>query len=378
MVVTRKIEIYICEDDKQQRKELYDRLFDIQTVAVKVANMTASHLFMLDNTTPYLSEADRNNLVFLGCSGQKATKQNAPYVVASEHFKGKASMSMISSVQQQVRKMYQDDRKQGMWRRSLRSYKAGMPIPYKQGDFLNLRFATYTDREGKEHEGCFFTIEKIPFQMKFGRDRSNNRLVVERIISGEYKMCTSSLKYDPNRNKWYLLLCVDMPQQAYKPKEGKPMFAFLGILNPITCTCDIQARQAYDSGMRVWEIGTKEEFNYGRRQIQEAVRRLQTAMQYNRGGKGRKKKCQAIDRFHDKEQNYVKNKMHLYSRQLVDMAMKHRCDEIVLMKQTEREEQAKQEHEQGDHFVLRNWGYHGLKEMITYKAKMAGIKVTTK
>ena len=62
------------------------------------------------------------------------------------------------------------------------------------------------------------------------------------------------------------------------------MFAFLGVMNPIVCTTEINAKQEYDSGMRVFEIGTKEEFNYRRRQIQEAVRRCQLENRYNIGG----------------------------------------------------------------------------------------------
>ena len=52
------------------------------------------------------------------------------------------------------------------------------------------------------------------------------------------------------------------------------------------------------------------------------------------GGKGRKKKCQAIERWHEKEKNYVDTKLHIYSRMLVDMAVKHKCGKIVLMNQT--------------------------------------------
>ena len=131
MIITRKIEVFICEDDKDLRKSYYEKLYQNRDIAVKTANLGASHLFMLDSTTPYLSDDDRDKLVFLGCKGNKATRQNAPYVAASEKFKGQADMSMLSCVLQNVGKMYQDDRKKGMWNRSLRSYKANMPIPFK-------------------------------------------------------------------------------------------------------------------------------------------------------------------------------------------------------------------------------------------------------
>ena len=373
MVITRKIEVFICEDDKELRRAYYDKLYANRDIAVKVANMAMSHLFALDNTMPYLSDEDKETITFLGVKGNKATKQNAPYVAASQLFKGQADMGMVSCVLQNAQKMYQDDRKKGMWNKSLRSYKSNMPVPFKADRFINLRFAEYEDKEGKKREGCFFTLMGIPFQCRFGRDRSGNRLIVERIISGEYKMCTSSIQVDGR--KVFLMLCVDIPQKEVKLKEDKTLYAFLGVMNPIVCTCDVRAAKEYDSGMKTFEIGTAEEFNYRRRQIQEAVRRCQINNRYSVGGKGRKKKCQAIDRWHDKENNYVDTKLHTYSRLLVDLAVKHSCGKIVLMNQTHREDDAKSENAEGDNFVLRNWTYYGLKEKIAYKCKMYGIKM---
>lgn len=373
MVITRKIEVFVCEDDKTQRRAYYEKLYANRDIAVKVANMAMSHLFALDNTMPYLNEEDKEKITFLGVKGDKSTKQNAPYVAASEAFKGQADMGMVSCVLQNAQKMYQEDRKKGMWNKSLRSYKSNMPVPFKKDRFVNLRFAEYENGEGEKREGCFFTLIGVPFQMRFGHDRSGNRLIVERVINGEYKMCTSSLQFDDS--KIFLLLCVDMPKQETKVDPKKTLYAYLGVMNPIVCTCDARAAKEYDSGMKFFEIGTKEEFNYRRRQIQEAVRRCQINNRYSVGGKGRKKKCQAIDRWHDKENNYVDTKLHTYSRILIDLAVKHGCGTIALLNQKSREDKAKEDNQNGKPFVLRNWSYYGLKEKISYKAKMVGIKV---
>jgi len=371
MVITRKIEVFVCEDDKDQRKAHYEKLYANRDIAVKVANMGVSHLFALDNTMPYLSDEAKETVEFLGCKGQKATKQNAPYVAASEAFKGQADMSMISSVLQNAQKMYQDDRKRGMWNKSLRSYKSNMPIPFKADRFLGLRFDTYMGGDGQEHEGCFFTLMGVPFQMRFGRDRSGNRLIVERAIDGEYKMCTSSLQFDGK--KIFLLLCVDIPKKEVEVDVKKVLYAYLDVMTPIVCTCDVRAAKEYDSGYKWFEIGTREEFLYRRTQIQEAVRRCQTNNKYSVGGHGRKQKCKAIDRWHDKEDNYVDTKLHTYSRMLVDLAVKHGCGTIMLMNQKAREDKAKEDNQNGEPFVLRNWSYFGLKEKIGYKCKRVGV-----
>ena len=361
MVITRKISIYIL-GDKEEKQRVYDKLYKHIDAGYRIANMTASHLFMLDNTTPYLSEEDRENLTYLGCKGQVATKTNAPYVVASEQYKGEVNTSMICCLQQEVRKNYQADRKNGMFNRSLRSYKSNMPIPFKAIQYKLYKSIRVTD-DGKEREDINFTLLGITFAMNFGRDRSNNRVIVERVMDGTYKMCTSSIQKDGN--KLYLYLCVDIPKQEVKLTEDKRLYATLGVMNPIICSTT-------DTLAKVWEIGTKEEFYHRRKQIQEAIRRCQIANRYAVGGKGRKRKCQALDRYHDKEKNYVDTKLHTYSRMLIDIAIKHKCSELVLMKQTEREEASKD-----DQLVLRNWSYYGLKEKIKYKADMAGIKLIT-
>ena len=365
--------MFVAEDDKEVRKAYYDKLYANRDIAVKVANMCVSHLFALDNTMPYLSDEDREKVTFLGVGGNASTKRNAPYVAASEAFKGKADMGMVSCVLQSVQKMYQDDRKKGMWARSLRSYKGNMPVPYQTKRFVNLHFAEYTDGNGEKREGCFFTLTGIPMQMRFGRDRSGNRTLVERVVDGDYKMCTSSLQFDGK--KIFLLLCVDIPKKEVELSAKKILFAYLDVDVPIRCTTDVKAAKEYDSGMKWFEIGTKEEFLYRRRQIQELVRRCQINNKYSTGGKGRKKKCQALEHWHEKELNYIGTKLHMYSRMLVDLAMKHKCGKIVLVNQKEREEKAKEENMRGEPFLLRNWSYYGLKDKIKYKSKMMGIEV---
>lgn len=373
MIVTRKIEIFICESDKELRKHYYERLYLLRDTARDAANAAIAHLFMLDNQIPYLDEQSKDSIKYLGTKGTESSKQNVAYCLMSKLFKDKldGAADMLANLAQIVRKNYQEDRKQGMWKRSLRSYKSNLPIPFQRKSFYDFGFREYENGEGKQCTGCFFTLSKIPFQIKFGRDRSGNRLIVERVLSGEYKMATSSIVCDGN--KIFLLLCVDVPKKEIKLDEKKVLYAYLGVYNPIVCTTEVTAYREQDSGYKVFEIGTEEEFNYRRKQIQEAVKRCQINNRYSLGGKGRKRKCQAIDRFHEKENNYVDTKLHTYSKMLVDYAVKYKCSTIVLMNQTHREEKAKIENAEGNNLMLRNWSYYGLKQKIEYKAKMVGI-----
>ena len=387
MIITRKIRVFIKEEDKDLRDSFYKKMYDMRYAARRTANITASHSYMLDISTPYLSEEDRDNLTFLGARGDECSRLNAPYTAVSSEFKGKADMDSLSCVIQDVRKNYAEDvKKKGLLKGdiSLRNYKTDIPIPFKARRF-NIRQADYIDGNGKKRNGVFFTLMGIPFQMVFGRDRSGNRCIVDRVMAGDYKMCTSSIvvtkEYDKkigkDVQKMYLNLCVDIPEKETVLKPDKKLYAFLGVFEPIVCTTEVtESLDALGGAYKVWKIGTEEEFNHRRRQIQEAVKRCQINNKYSVGGKGRKKKNKALERFQDKEKNYVDTKLHTYSRMLVDMAIKHECSEIVLMKQEEREVKAKDDNKEGKPFVLRNWGYYGLKEKIQYKSKMYGIKLT--
>ena len=397
MVITRKIEVFVCESDKAQRRAYYEKLYANRDTAVKVANMAVSHLFVLDNTMPYLSEESKEQIEFLGCKGQKATKQNAPYVAASEAFKGLADMGMISCVLQNAQKMYQEDRKKGMWNKSLRSYKQNMPVPFKADRFLNLRFSKYENSEGKKREGCFFTLMGVPFQMRFGRDCSGNMVIVKRILEqqlfdatkGEegfatgYKMCTSSIafekkldpKTDMKKQKIFLYLCVDIPKKDVDVDPKKVVYCYLGLAHPIQCLVDTQCDDIYSKDVKWLTIGSAEEFLYRRRQIQEAIKRCQKNCKYNQGGKGRKRKMQALERFEKKEKNYVDTKLHLYSKELVKLAVAHGCGTIYLVNQKPREDKAKLDNQKGEPLVLRNWSYYGLKQKIQYKCNLHGIKM---
>lgn len=189
-------------------------------------------------------------------------------------------------------------------------------------------------------------------------------------MSGEYKACGSSIMIDDSKGKIFLLLCVDMPNQTAESRkvvEGKTLFARIGIAVPIIYMVDIKAKNDFDTGRRIFEIGTSEYF-HRRLVLQNKIHKLQKSMTDTTGGHGRKKKTKALERFRKAETNYVKTMMHKYSRMLVDAAVYYKCERIVLLDQEKREEDAKV-----DKFVLRNWGYGGLKGLIEYKCKMAGV-----
>lgn len=371
MVITRKIQVYVCEADKEQKKNLIHTVYEWRDLVRRAANKVVSHKFVQENVREFTYLKDEIKEKFyvkdLLKEGRGMSEQNTTYHVLSDMLKGKVPSDVFACLNQTLAKTYKETASDiNTGKASLRTYKNNIPIPFSAKAISNIHWH-------EEDKRFYFTLFGVPFACALGSDRSNNQSVIERCIGGEYKICSSSLQIDDNKKKMFLLLCVDIPKQETELDPEKEMLAWLDIDTPITYAVSIRAKKDYDSGLKKFTIGTREEFFHRRTQIQAAVTRLQAACKYNEGGKGRKSKLAAIDRFHKKEDNYVTTKLHLYSRLLVDAAVKHHCGKIVLMDQSQKEQEAKE-----NELVLRNWSYYGLKDKITYKAKMYGITVEVK
>lgn len=418
MVITRKIEIFVCEADSEMKQNYMRTLYGWRDSIRMAANMIVSHKFVQHNVRDFMymqediisrlleEEPDRlvknkkgdkeyvkYNVSDILKNEKGLSEQNTTYRLISSMLKGKVPADMYSCLNQAVCKTYNEtssDLYTG--KSSLRSYKNSIPMPFSAKALSNIHEVmeeSVNQKTGamRQVKRYYFTLFGIPFKCMLGQDRSNNAVIIDRCISGEYKMCSSSIGFDKSvdkltgkkKQKLYLYLCVDIPKQEVNIDKKKVMYAYLGIANPIVCSFDARFEKEFsESGndtIKILKIGSAEEFLYRRTQIQAALRRCQMNCRYSTGGKGRKRKLQAIERFTEKEKNYVESKVHLYSRMLVDLAVKYHCGTIRLLNQTEREEKAKSDAEKGEPLVLRNWSYFNLKNKIKYKAGMVGIEV---
>jgi len=357
MIITRKIEVYVNEPEKEEKKVYYDRLFKWLRICRVCANQISSHLYYLDNAKDffYLTEEVKKKLTDIkkDPDGMLLTSyQNSGYQLLSSLFKGEIPSSILSCLNQAVSKTYKEERADVIkGDRSVRSYRNNIPIPFGSRDIRNLK---------KIDKDYIFEWFNTPIKTKFGRDRSGNEFIIDRVVSGEYKLCGSSFLYNKRKNKWFLLASIDIPNTRMQHKEGLIVEADLNMLVPIIAKCNEQ----------LYEIGSKEEFLYNRIGIQHSLNNLQKSLKYCTGGNGRKAKLAAIERFHLKENNYITTKMHTYSMELIRFAIRCRSGIIVLKNQKIKEELAKENQP-----VLRNWSYYGLKQMIEYKAKRTGIDV---
>lgn len=336
------------------------------------------------------------------------SNQNSTYQVLSNYFYGKDFPSSIqTSLNQIVSKKFNDDVadiKKGD--KSVSSYKQDMPIPFDpNASMLDIRKI-----DDKDYSFNLFKSEKyqIKFRTRFGADLSGNQEIFERALRNEYKFCGSSIQIETNisgveysketeshkashkdgnsknkynKVKFYILAVFQFDQEPFKADLSKEIDCKLSLEHPIIYKYKNKGKESE----KTFSIGSKEEFLHRRLAIQGAIRRIQAASKFNKGGKGIQKKISSIERYKANEKNYIKNRMHNYSRELINICLKSKIGVINLIGVKHGEELAaknegidkynKDLRDKEADFVIRNWSYYGLADFIKYKAHRYGIEV---
>ncbi len=282
----------------------------------------------------------------LNCS-----RMGSGYKLLSKLFLKKVPMTIMACVNQMAYKQFMREKGEYWFgKRSIGNYKRTMPMPFS-GSVLKIGI----DESNYEYR---FKLFKIPFRTYLGSDTSDKRVLLKKVALGNLKVCESAIQIV--KGKIFLHLALELPVKSTGLDKYKIVEASLGIEHPVTATV----------GKNSYQIGSKEEFMYRRLAIQAARLRLQRSLRYAKGGKGRAKKLKALQQFQKKELSYIDNKLHLYSRRLIDICLKTQSGNLLLVNQTAKEESAKE-----DELMLRNWSYCGLIEKIKYKAKAVGINL---
>lgn len=227
------------------------------------------------------------------------------------------------------------------------------PVIKKEGEFYNITFPM------SNHGKKLYSTPK--FGLKFGRDRSNNKLIVDRILDGTYNIAGSNIKMTDDKD-FVLNLSVDMPimtSETIKPE--KIMGIDIGINRPVTAYIQGEKRQPEQDNRGSKIQHERAKFSAHRRQLAKNLISC-------KGGHGRKRKMQKLDAIRQKEANWSKLMNHELSRAVIDKAIKHNVGTIkmedltgITMKKTD--------------YFMKSWAYYQLQTNIEYKAKMAGIQI---
>ena len=278
-------------------------------------------------------------------------------VVQSQvNFKSKDMMSLFT---QRAKKDFATALKNGMAKgeRSLTNYKRDFPLMTRGERWLKFEYDEDSD------DIYINWLHGIRFKVVLGYKKNENsielRHTLHKVINKEYKICDSSMQFDRNNNL-ILNLTLDIPLNIKNEHiEGRILGVDLGIKYPAyVCLSDDTYKRK--------SIGCAEDFIKFREQIRARRYRLQKQLSMVKGGKGRNKKLQALDRIKDKERNFVKTYNHMISKNVVEFAKNHKCESINLEKLTK---------DGFPNMILSKWSYYELQNMIEYKAEREGISV---
>ena len=338
-IITRKIEIFIEESDIEKRKEHYKCLRDYSMYSRNLANdiMNLKQSLRFVKSVSDVSLSDYID----------GSERNLGYKVFTSKYKNLLPSYIRSSINKKVSNDFKNSIKDILrGDTTIISYKKDFPIFLRSNDIRKF------GQDG-------FLFNSIQFKFNFGRDRSDNRSIVNGVISGNYKMCDSFLKFKDN--KLFLFMSCKIPLNKQKLDDDRVMGVDLGINFPAYISVNNTDFER--------SIGTREEFLNQRLGIQKQKTELQRSLVSTRGGRGRGKKLSKLESVREKERNFVKTLNHKYSKQIVESAIVERCSIINM------EDLLSISKGDKNQFILRNWSYYELQSMVKYKAEKNGIKV---
>ena len=347
MITVRKLKLTIIGTD-EEKKQGYKFIRDSQYAQYQGLNLAMSIL-----SSAYL-ESNRDIKSDIFKEAQKSLTNSNPIF---DNIGFGTGIDTKSAITQRVKKDFKTSLKNGLAKgeRTITNYKRDYPLLTRGRD---LKF------QYKDDDIIIKWVNKIQFKVVLGSGKiKENKIELQytlhKIINKEYKVGQSSLQFDRNNNL-ILNLNLDIP---YNPKnetvEGRTLGVDLGIKYPAyMCLNDDTYKREH--------IGSIDDFLRIREQMQDRRRKLQHDLKFIKGGKGRKKKTQALDRLRDKEKNFATTYNHMISKNVVEFAKKNQCEYINMEKLTK---------DGFNNKILRNCSYDQLQQYIEYTAQREGTPV---
>jgi len=201
-------------------------------------------------------------------------------------------------------------------------------------------------------------IKNMGIQFKFvniEKDKSV-RSIIDRILSGEYKMCDHFMKKDGKF--WYLYMVYSFEKQSGFFDENTVVGIDVGYVTPAVCAVNNSEKRLF--------CGSGDTINKFKTQIKSRKRRLQR--EGGKKGHGILRSIKSYKKLQGYEANFIKTYNHKISQQVIDFVLKNNAGKIII-------EDLNNGVKKDNKILLRNWSYYQLQQMIIYKAKIAGIKV---
>ena len=356
MTLTRKIQLLI-DLPATEKKEMWEKLCRYQNRCFRAANLIASHLYVQEMIKDFFYLTEEIQYKLTDASKDEMgiftrSKTNTVARMVFDRFKGEIPTDILGSLNNTIQSTFSKN-KVDYWQgvRSLKTFKKDIPIPLPVKCISKMRFDT-------EKRAFCFNMLAIPVKTYLGKDFTDKRPIMERLLKKEIKLCTSQIQLKAGKIYWLAVFEFEKEEHALKPEIIAE--ASLSLEHPIVVKTN---------NLRI-NIGSKEEFLYRRLAIQARQKRIQSGIAFARSGHGAKRKQKALYKTENLESRYVSNRLHLYSRKLIDFCIQQQAGTLILKNQEDKIGIAKEQE-----FVLRNWSYYELQTKIKYKAEKAGIEL---
>lgn len=306
---------------------------------------------------------------------QKYKAEHGTYPLASEH-KDKyycyptltemfpfVAGQVVNQIEQHAKKRWKSSKSEVLsLKQSLPSFKLNFPIIVHNN--------SYSIKTLAESNNKNIFLLKANFTSKYSGRTSyrflvhagerSKRMIVERILSGEYKQGAMQIISD-KKNKWYCIIPYTFEVKENEDLDfNKIMGIDLGISKAVYWAFSDSAKRGYIDGKEI------EEF---RRRVQARRQSIQKQGKYcgdGRIGHGRKRRLLPIEVLQDREANFRDTTNHRYAKYIVETARRNHCG-IIQMEQLSGINELSS--------FLKNWTYYDLQNKIKQKAEEFGIKV---
>ena len=202
--------------------------------------------------------------------------------------------------------------------------------------------------------------------------RKSGVVILERIVSGQYKFCGSSIVYHSGKRKWFALVAYNDNQDADGSALDDAKTATLHPLRDSPWALWVGGRWHWFGGRGLYIAQARKQLLTGRWFRQEGYRHAGSSNK----GHGTQRALQGITRLSGGWKNFTKTANHTLTRQIVDYCVANRIGRLVYLQPMGDKRNTRFLATAGKvdgREDSTNWDWAQVATMLAYKCKMAGI-----
>src|SRR5690606_23222213 len=159
------------------------------------------------------------------CGILKCSRTNTTYQVASNRFKGEIPSTILSCLSTSIIATFNKNRSK-YWKgqRSLENFKKDMAFPFQSTTLSKLSY-------DPDKKAFCFRLFSIPFKTYLGKGAIEKGKILERLVDGDIKLCTSKIQL--KGKKIFLLAVLEIEKEKHSLKPEKIAEASLSLDYPI-------------------------------------------------------------------------------------------------------------------------------------------------